>query len=405
MDLLKKRWIYVINSFIVLLAMGVSYAWSIFVVPLETTYGWTRPETSLAFTLNLIFFSVGSILVGILSKKLSFSTLLKISATMIGIGFFLSSIVNNPWQIYFTYSFLCGCGIGAGYSCVVSSTPLWFPEKTGMVTGILLMGYALSTAIFGPLINSLINSVGITSTFRILAIVCFIVLFFGSILIKIPTHSEHIQLPHLDRHHGKKEYNLITSEMVKKPIFWIYYLLSALLAGTGLTIINHASPILTEDLFITASMASLIISIISLCNGAGRVIWGMLFDKLGVKKVISYITFIMLVSVSIMIVSLMMNISYLFIASACILLFVFGGNAALMPTMIRELFGYRTYSLNYSVLSTSCIIQSSLPTIIGMIHTYTDTYLLPISSLFMIELFNILLLIVFIKVYKKEYEN
>lgn len=405
MDLLKKRWIYVFNSFLILLFMGVSYAWSIFVVPLETTYGWTRPETSLAFTFNLLFFSVGSILVGILSKKLSFSTLLKISSIMIGIGFFMSSIVDNPWQIYFTYSFLCGCGIGAGYSCVVSSTPLWFPDKTGMVTGILLMGYALSTAIFGPLINSLINVVGISSTFKILAVVCFVGLFLGSILLRIPTHSEHIQLPHPDRHHGKREYNLITIEMVKKPIFWVYYVLSALLAGTGLTIINHASPILTEDLLMSATLASLIISIISICNGAGRVVWGILFDKLGVKKVLNAITFIMLVSVSIMIVSLMMSIPYLFIGSACILLFVFGGNAALMPTMIRELFGHRTYSLNYSVLSTSCIIQSSLPTIIGMIHTYTDTYLLPISTLFMIGLLNLFLLIVMIKLYNKDYEN
>lgn len=405
MDILKKRWIYVFNSFIILLFMGCSYAWSIFVVPLETTYGWSRSETSLAFTLNLLFFSVGSILVGIFSKKLSFSTLLKIASTMIAMGFFMSSIVNNPWQIYFTYSFLCGCGIGAGYSCVVSATPLWFPDKTGMVTGTLLMGYALSTAIFGPLINSLITVIGISNTFKVLAAVCFSGLMSGSLLLKIPTYKEHIQLPHPKRHSEKKEYNLITSEMIKKPIFWVYYVLSALLAGTGLTIINHASPILTEDLLMSTTLASLIISIISICNGAGRVIWGILFDKLGVKKVLSYISFIMLLSVSIMIISLMISIPYLFIFSSCILLFAFGGNAALMPTMIRELFGHRTYSLNYSILSTSCIIQSSLPTVIGTIHTYTNTYLLPISILFMIGLLNLLLLFIMIKLYNKEYVN
>ena len=44
-NLLKKRWIYIINGFIVLLFMGCSYAWSIFVVPLENTYGWARSET------------------------------------------------------------------------------------------------------------------------------------------------------------------------------------------------------------------------------------------------------------------------------------------------------------------------------------------------------------------------
>lgn len=148
MELLKKRWIYVVNGVVILLFMGCSYAWSVFVVPLEYSYGWSRSETSLAFTLNLIFFSIGSIMVGIFSKKLSFSTILKIAAVMISIGFFTSSFVERVELIYLTYSFLCGCGIGAGYSCVISSAPLWFPEKSGMITGILLMGYALSTAIF-----------------------------------------------------------------------------------------------------------------------------------------------------------------------------------------------------------------------------------------------------------------
>lgn len=405
MNLLKKRWLYAINGVIVLLFMGCCYAWSIFVVPLEATYGWSRSQTSLAFTLNLIFFSLGSILVGILSKRLSFSTLLKLAAIMIGIGFFTSSFVNHVYYIYITYSFLCGCGIGAGYSCVISSIPLWFPDKTGMITGILLMGYALSTAIFGPLINTLIYSIGINYTFKVLAGICFIGLMLGSLLLKIPNHKEIVELPSIDRHHNKKTYNIITSEMIKKPLFWIYYVLSALLAGIGLTIINHASPMLTEDLLVSATTASFIISIISICNGTGRVIWGILFDKLGVKKVLTGISLMMLLAVSMMVYSLIYSYSFLFILSACILLFVFGGNAALMPTVIRELFGHRTFSLNYSVLSTSCLIQSSLPTIVGAIHTITGSYQLPIIVLLIICIINIILLLIMIKLYNKEYEE
>ena len=62
MELLKKRWIYVAAGFAALLFMGVSNAWSIFVVPLEQTYGWLRSDTSMAYTIQVLCFSVGSIL-------------------------------------------------------------------------------------------------------------------------------------------------------------------------------------------------------------------------------------------------------------------------------------------------------------------------------------------------------
>ena len=179
--ILKKRWLYVVNGFIVLLFMGCSLAWSIFVVPLENTYGWVRTETSIAFTLNVIFFSVGGIFSGILNKKLSFPAILRIAAVMVGAGFFLSSFADQVWILYITYSFLCGVGIGLGYNAVVSTVPLWFPEKIGAINGILLTGYALSSAVLGVAIHAMIENMGIVNAFRVLAVICMAGLFLGSL--------------------------------------------------------------------------------------------------------------------------------------------------------------------------------------------------------------------------------
>ena len=51
MDIHKKRWIYILNGFIVLLFMGCGLAWRIFMVPVETAFHWTRDQTSLALRL------------------------------------------------------------------------------------------------------------------------------------------------------------------------------------------------------------------------------------------------------------------------------------------------------------------------------------------------------------------
>lgn len=404
-NLLKKRWIYIINGFIVLLFMGCSYAWSIFVVPLENTYGWARSETSLAFTLNIIFFSVGSIFAGIASRKLSFSTLLKIAAMMIGVGFFTSSFARVPWQIYITYSVLCGTGIGIGYNCVVSSAPVWFPEKAGMVTGILLMGYALSTAILGPVINTLISNFGIDKTFIVLAFVCAIGLFLGSLQLKIPTLHQLSLLPQVDRNSGKKQRNYITSQMIKMPIFWLYFFISAILASIGLGVVNHTSPMLIEELKVSASNAALVISILSICNGGGRFIWGIIYDKIGLKKIVIALSSLMLASSVILYFSLIMKSFILFIISTCLLMFTFGGNATSIPTIIRELFGHRTFSLNYSVLCINSIVSACVPTIVGSLQVSTGHYLLSTIFLCTILVVNFILMIIMIMIYIKKYEK
>ena len=186
-----------------------------------------RTETSIAFTLNVIFFSVGGIFSGILNKKLSFPAILRIAAVMVGAGFFLSSFADQVWILYITYSFLCGVGIGLGYNAVVSTVPLWFPEKIGAINGILLTGYALSSAVLGVAIHAMIENMGIVNAFRVLAVICMAGLFLGSFNLKMPNMDQIQKLPRPKRHDGEKVYNLFTLQMIKTPIFWTYFFLSS----------------------------------------------------------------------------------------------------------------------------------------------------------------------------------
>ena len=405
MDILKKRWIYVIAGFVVLLFMGCGLAWSIFVVPIEAQFGWSRSDTSLAFTINILCFSVGSILTGILSKRLSFSSLLKISAIMMALGFLGTSYISNIWQLYLTYGIIVGVGIGLGYNCVISACPTWLPEKAATATGLLLMGYALSTAIFGPLLNSLVESMGIMNTFRVLAAVCGAGIFLGSLLVRTPNLKEQSQLPQLPRHSGKKSYNVITSVMVKKPIFWIYYLMTVLFGGVGLVIINHCSPMMIEGLSVNAGFAALVISITSICNGVGRLCWGIIFDKMGVKNCLMLICCLLVLSSAGLYFSFLIQSVFLFVIFSCTMLISYGGNAITCPSVIRELFGHRTFSLNYSVLATDAVFTSIFPSIIGTIQVVTHGYATPLLLLVVCSVLSIFVTAVFIGLYRKEYET
>ena len=150
MEVTKKRWGYLALAVTILLFAGIGYAFSLFVAAIETDLSLSRADTSFIFTLCFICFAAGSLITGFLLQKFSAALLLRIGAVMILFGFFTSSKAVQLWQLYFTYSICCGLSIGIAYNIMISVIPLYFQDKVGLATGILLMGFAMSTTLLGP---------------------------------------------------------------------------------------------------------------------------------------------------------------------------------------------------------------------------------------------------------------
>lgn len=393
MNIKRKRILKLIAGILCCLCLGVTLAWSLFVVPIETLNGWTRSQTSFAFTINTLFFSVGSILTGILSKKISFSHIIKISGILIGIGFYLTSISTNIYMLYASYGIIVGTAVGMGYNCIISACPLWMPEKTATATGLLLMGYALSTAVFGPMISSIIENHGIVIAFRMVAMVCGCGLFLLGFYVGDPNLKEIDLLPQRNRHEGKQDYNVITADMVKMPMFWIYYLIIVILPGVGLCILNHNAPMMTETIGVSTALAATVVSLVSFCNGFARFIFGFFFDKLGVIKSLILVSVETLMSTIFIFIGLSSKNIIIYIIGAALLLISYGCNATSIPSVMRELFGHRTFSLNYSILSTQAIWAAFFPVIIGSVQSHTNTYVMPSMLLIIFSIISIMILL------------
>lgn len=309
--------------------------------------------------------------------------------------------MSAVWQLYLGYGVLVGGGVGFGYNCILSSVPLWFPEKSATATGTLLMGYAFSTAVFGPILNMLIGKLGILSVFQLLAAVCGIAILFFGHFIRIPSLEELGQLPQSDRAAGKKARNVITADMVKKPLFWVYYVMTVLMPGIGNAMINHNSPILTEAFGSTAAFAAMIVSVVAVCNGLARFCFGFVFDKLGVRISIISVSFISLAAITGVFFGVTTGSRILYIGSICLILVSYGCNATMMPSVIREMFGHRTFSLNYSILATDAIFSSLFPTLVGSLQGVSGSYNLPMAVLTGVAAVNLIFLVVFLRLFAK----
>lgn len=371
-----KRYVYAVISFVMLLLLGIAYAWSIFVSPLENTYGWTRSQTSLAFTILMIGFSGGSLITGILAKKIGYRKVSFSAAILIGCGFFATAFTSNIVVLYVTYGIFVGAGIGMIYNSVISVIPLWFPEKKGMVTGVMLMGYALSTSILSPVCQKLLSEFGPKVTFLLFGGLDLIIFLAGSFVLNLPEDAGQGVLSE-----GKaatvdtNDADYTTREMLHTPVFYIYFLGANFLVMVALGYLNHAAPTLQGELGMSAAAAAGVVSAMSLCNGFARPLAGQFIDKKGIQSMLRILCLIYTAAALLAVFALFNHNTILMVLAVCLMLFGYGGQGASIPCVIRKLYGNQYFSMNYSIASMVSLTASICPSIVGRMQMKMGSYL------------------------------
>ena len=147
-----SRWIYVAVGCVVLLFSGLVYAWSVLSGPIAAEFPrWTTAQLSLTFTIVMSFFCLGGLTCGALSARISPRIFLWISALLFLAGFLLTASMRSLPMLYVGFGVVCGLASGFSYNAVLGTVGAWFPDKQGLVSGILLMGFGLSSFLIGKL--------------------------------------------------------------------------------------------------------------------------------------------------------------------------------------------------------------------------------------------------------------
>jgi len=380
MNVLKKRWGYLLMAVILLLFMGIGYAFSIFVVPIEQDLGLTRADTSFVFTLCFVCFALGSLVTGFIVQRLSPALLLRIAACMFFGGFILSSHATQLWQLYFTYSICAGFSIGIAYNIAVSILPMYFHDKVGVATGILLMGFAMSTTVLGPVCESGLSRWSWRTVFLILGICGAVILLASSVIIHRPTAEQQTCLvgKETTANHIKE---VSPAQLLKTKLYYVFLTIYITIGGIGMSLINHGAMTLQEDLLVSASATALFVGIVCLFNGIGRVLWGIIYDRIGSAACLRCLGVLLVLSMGLILLSLLIHSSAVFLAGMGLALFCYGGSSSLAPILVRALFGDTYFSMNFAVTNVGTIILSCVPAVIGTIQTACGSYLLPYTAL------------------------
>jgi len=393
-----NRWIYAIIGVVVLLLAGLVYAWSVMSGPIGANTGWDEAQLSLTFTLVMAFFCIGCLIAGILAKKVSPKVYVVLSGILFLAGFLVAPIPSSsPVLLYLGFGVLCGLGAGFAYNAVMSTMSAWFPDKQGLISGILLMGFGLSSFIIGKVYAAVTpsdGSDGWRTTFRVLAVIIVIVMVICSFFFVKP--GTDFVPPAAAKKKAVREpaSDINSGEMVKKPAFWLYYVWAILISAAGLALVSQARGIAVQvGPGVAEGTIATVVGLISILNGVGRVIFGGLFDKAGYKLTMILDMIVFVVAGLILILALQSG-NFLFIVVGFIVGgFAYGGVTPTNSAIISDFFGRTNYSMNFSLINTNLIVASFASTIAGNLYKSSGSYM---STIFMMIGVTVLGFVVFL---------
>lgn len=369
---------YVAAGVGVLLLAGVVYAWSVLAVPIAAEFSeWSKAKLSVTFTLVMFLFCTGQIITGFAGDRLKPKTGVWLGGALLLAGFFIASKAQSAGVLYLGFGVLGGLGAGVAYIAVMSSVVKWFPDKRGLVSGVLLMGFGFSSFIIGKLYQAWTPEYtgAWRGSFVILGLITFAVLFLCGFFLKKP-------LVNAANGHTA-ESGLTTGEMLKKPKFWYYYLWELVLTCAGLMVISQASGMVkAASAEISAGSAATIVGLISIFNGLGRVAFGSLYDKKG-RRVSILLDSLLFGGAGLLMFLGEKNGGTGYIIAAFVLLGAgYGGVPVCNSAFIGESFGMAHYQTNFPVCN-SAMLPASLGSILaGALYDATGGYMAVVAVIF-----------------------
>jgi len=350
----KTRWVYLLLSFVMNIMLGSAYSWSIFTTPLKEDYGATTFTAMLPFAVALATFSLGMVFAGRFVDRHGPRKIAMLGGVLVSAGYMLSFLVDKTGYpiptLILTYGVVMGLGIGFSYNPPIPTATRWFPDRKGLATGFVVMGYGLSPLFTAPLAKSLIGSHGVPTTFLLMGVLfLFILVPLGSLLRFPPPGWKAPESRAKSKRTWTPIAELETKEVARSPAFWSTWLLYAVGTAGGFMVIGNASPIAGEVGHASAALAVVAVQVLAVFNSLGRPLFGRSADVYGPRRTLLVMYVVLLGSLGLLAVS---SSAVPVFAGIAITGMVFGGFLAVMPAIAVYFFGQKNLGSNYGLLFT-----------------------------------------------------
>lgn len=337
------------------LALGILYTWSMFKGAIEKEFGWQGSQLNDPYALCCLVFAAAMILAGRCQDKFGPRLTASIGGLLVGAGFLLCSTTNSYGVWLLGFGVLAGIGIGFGYSSATPPALKWFPpSKTGLIAGLVVAGFGLAPVYLAPTSQYLLGHYQVKTSMLILGI-AFVVIVCGlaQLLMNPPAGYVAGAKPVAPGATPKPAaVNATPSEILRQPTFYLLWIIYFIGAGAGLMVIGSVSGMAKKSM---GELAFVAVAVMAIGNASGRILAGILSDKIGRRWTLCLV---LLIQAALMFIAIPVTASK-DVAAAIIVLVAaliganYGANLALFPSYTKDLWGLKSFGMNYGVLFTA----------------------------------------------------
>lgn len=372
-----NRWLIAIMGTVLQLTLGTVYAWSFFQKPLVTAFQWSNTQVAWAFSLAIFTLGFAAAWGGVKLPKYGPTKLAVIGALLYGIGWILGGFalsIKSLVLLYLGYGIIGGLGLGLGYVTPVATAVKWFPDKKGLVSGMVVMGFGFGALVLSKIIAPILvgmygsDGPGLIKMFYSVGVILLVFAVPAAAMMRNPPagfvpagYTPPAPAPQAAATGSTtaSASALTMQDCITSGRFIMMWIIFFCNITAGIMFIGFQSPMLQDllklrdpslDTMALAAAGATLIAISSIFNGVGRFFWGGLSDKIGRIQ-----TFRIILASQILVFAALIFIRQplLFGVLVCYVLLCYGGGFGSMPSFVLDTFGQRLMAAVYGTILTA----------------------------------------------------
>jgi MFS family permease len=350
----NRGWSVVFAGTGINLALGVLYVWSMFKAAIGKEFGWDSAQLNDPYALCCLVFAFSMILAGRCQDKLGPRLTASLGGLLVGTGLILISTTQSYALCVTGFGVLVGLGLGFGYSSATPPALKWFPpSKTGMVAGLVVAGFGLAPVYLAPTSEYLLGHYGLLKSMSIYGIAFAVIVCGLAQVLANPPPGYVVTKPGPGFSSPKPQTaDMRPSEILVTPTFWVLWAIYFIGSGAGLMVISSVSGMAKKTM---GSAAFVAVAVMAIGNAAGRICAGLLSDKIGRRWTLMLVLLIqaLMMLAAIPVTGAEKGPKLLIVLLATFIGFNYGANLSLFPSYTKDLWGLKTFGMNYGILFTA----------------------------------------------------
>jgi len=359
----NKGWTVTFAGIGINLALGILYTWSIFKEAIRasiqkggpTDFAWNPASLNDPYAVCCIVFACAMILAGRCQDKIGPRITALIGGILVGIGFIWISQTTAYLSWVLGFGIVVGVGIGFGYSSATPPALKWFPSaKTGLIAGLVVAGFGLASVYIAPLAKYLVAIWGLQNAMMFFGIAFLIVVCGFSLLLVNPPSAYMPESPVQQKTTSpkSKDADISPSKIIRTKEFFLLWFTYFIGAGAGLMVIGSVAGMAKKSL---GEFAFLAVVIMAIGNAGGRILAGIVSDKIGRKLTLRMMLCFqaILMFAAIPLVGNANTGAWVLVLMAGLIGFNYGTNLSIFPSVTKDLWGIKHFGTNYGLLFTA----------------------------------------------------